>query len=919
MRSDATARTAALAADPLGDVESDEPIGRGRWRLVRSRSRSAENLAELLRARADVELAEPNFAVRLMGTPDDLSAPLWALQNTGQRLENGDTGTPGVDLDAPHAWDITAGSRRIVIATIDTGVMQTHQDLAANLWTAPRAFSVTIGGMTVSCAAGTHGFNAITRTCDPADDNGHGTHVAGSIGAVGNNASGVVGINWATSIMALKFMDETGNGYISDAINVIEFALQAKQAFAATGDADIRILNNSWSGGGFSQAFQDEIAKAAAAGMLFVASAGNTGVNHEVTPVYPSDYSGANVLSVAATDYRDELGAFSDYGASHVHVAAPGVLIYSTSLSTTDPKGGYGTRSGTSMAAAYTSGVAALVLAHCEYSVGALREALISSAVPVSSVSARTQSGRRINAAAAVRSCDGTAGSGDIVIHAVDTLAADRHGNWKLGPEAGAADGQALFTPDAGWSSTGAPLAQPTDYVDVRFSAQANVPYRVWLRLKAGGDSKWNDSVWVQFSDARTNGSPAYALNSTSGIAVNLENCSGCGVAGWGWQDGAYWLAHAPVTFGSAGTQTLRIQTREDGVAIDQIVLSPSTWLSSPPGQVMNDSTIVARAGGSTGSGTSTGPSTTSGTSSPFSGSPAALPGTVQAEDFDNGAEGVAYHDTDPANNGGVYRSAGVDLEPSAGGGFDVGWVASGEWLAYTVNVLASGVYTAQFRVAAYGTGGTFHLEVDGANVTGAISVPDTGWWQNWVVLTRSVTLTSGVHVARLVMDTATAGTVGNFDWFAITSGTTATSLPGRVLATSFDEGGEGVAYHDDSSGNSGGGLRNTDVDIEASSEGGYNVGWIGAGEWLRFTVNVASAGSYVLRLRVASPDGGGTMHVNAGSTPLTGSVAVPRTGGWQTWTTVTVPVNLAAGTQSLTTVFDSGGFNLRYLDVAAP
>jgi hypothetical protein len=160
---------------------------------------------------------------------------------------------------------------------------------------------------------------------------------------------------------------------------------------------------------------------------------------------------------------------------------------------------------------------------------------------------------------------------------------------------------------------------------------------------------------------------------------------------------------------------------------------------------------------------------------------------------------------------------------------------------------------------------------------------------------------------------------VGNFDWFAIVPASSAISLPGRIAATSFDEGGEGVAYHDDSMGNSGGALRTTDVDIEACAEGGYNVGWIGAGEWLRYTVDVTAAGTYQVRLRVASPGGGGTLHVASGSTSVSGSIAVPATGGWQSWTTVSVPVTLAAGRQPLTLVFDSGGYNVEYVDVVAP
>lgn len=905
--------TAATLDELAADVDVEEPVGRDGWRLVRSRSRRIEELVALLGARDDVAAIEPNYAVRVMGVPDDYAAPLWALQNTGQRLENGETGTPGADLDAVRAWDVTQGSRRIVIATIDTGVMATHRDLAPNLWVAPRSFTVIISGQSITCPAGSVGFNVIARTCDPADDNGHGTHVAGSLGAVGNNGAGVVGVNWTTSIMALKFMDATGNGYLSDAMNAIEFALQARQAFAATGDADIRVLNNSWSGGGYSQAMSDTIARAASAGMLFVVSAGNTGTNHEVTPVYPADYSGANVLTVAATDYRDQIWSSSDFGTSHVHVAAPGVLISSTAWSAADPAGAYGTQSGTSMATAYASGVAALVLAHCPYSVGTLRDALIRTAEPIQGLQTRVASGGRLDAAAAVRSCDAAPASArDIVLRAAEIPAARRHGAWTLRTDSTAAGGAAVGTSDLGWAATSQPLAQPVDYVDVPFTPEPGIPYRVWLRLKATADSKWNDSVWLQFSDARVDGAPAYGINTTAGLAINLEPCANCGVSGWGWQDGAYWLARPAVVFGSTGTQTLRVQSREDGVTVDQIVISAATWLSTSPGQPAGDSTILTAPGPGT-SGASPPAST------PYGGSATALPGTVQAEQFDLGADGVAYHDADPINSGGAFRSTGVDIEATAGGGYNVGWVAAGEWLAYSVDIPSAGTYTAQFRVASYGAGGRFHLDANGVNVTGPLTVPDTGWWQSWTVVSAPVTLRAGAQVLRLVMDSVSGGAVGNFDWFAIASvGAAGTSLPGRLAATGFDAGGEGTAYHDDSAGNAGGALRSTDVDIEACAEGGYNVGWIGAGEWLRYTVRVAASGSYAVTLRVASPEGGGSLRVLADQAAVTGPVPVPRTGGWQAWTDVTVPVSLTAGTQTLRVVFDTGGFNLRHIDVAS-
>ena len=146
-------------------------------------------------------------------------------------------------------------------------------------------------------------------------------------------------------------------------------------------------------------------------------------------------------------------------------------------------------------------------------------------------------------------------------------------------------------------SNTNAPLATPSQYFDVTFSAPAGTPYTIWLRLQAQNNNKFNDSVWAQFSDARVNGNAVYPINSTSGLLVNLATTStATSLSGWGWQNTAYWLSQpVTVTFASSGTHTLRIQIREDGVQLDQIVLSPSTYLSSSPGSLTNDSTIVPK------------------------------------------------------------------------------------------------------------------------------------------------------------------------------------------------------------------------------------------------------------------------------------------------------------------------------------
>ena len=325
----------------------------------------------------------------------------------------------------------------------------------------------------------------------------------------------------------------------------------------------------------------------------------------------------------------------------------------------------------------------------------------------------------------------------------------------------------------------------------------------------------------------------------------------------------------------------------------------------------------------------------------PFRGTPPNLPAElVQFEDFDGGGSGIAYNDVSAGNTGGVYRTTDVDIQATtdAGGGYNIGWVSAGEWLNYTVNVATAGTYDVDVRLASTAAGGTFHIEVDGVDKTGRLTVPNTRGWQTWATIRKSgITLNAGIQVWRIVMDTnSTTTSVGNFNYFKIAPSVPSTPyggmalvLPNVIQVENFDDGGAGRAYADMSAGNSGGKYRTTEnVDIESTNDGGsggFDVGWVAAGEWLNYTVDVASAGNYDIEVRVASAGAGGTFHIEVNGVDKTGPLTVPNTGGWQTWTTIRPPtVALSAGPQVWRVVMDNSGStgavgNFNYINVTGP
>ena len=334
----------------------------------------------LFSAADGVLFAEADYTLGVQAIPNDPSfGSNWGLNNTGQT-----GGTADADIDAPEAWDTARGTGQHIVAVIDTGVLHTHPDLAANIW---RNAGEIAGDGIDNDANGyvddLHGYDFVNNDGNPTDDNGHGTHVAGTIGAVGNNGIGTSGVAWTTKIMALKFLGASGSGSTSGAVSAIYYAV----------DNGATILNNSWGGGGYSQTLYDAIAYAQASGVIFVAAAGNAASDNDTVANYPSNYAVANVVAVASTTATDGLSSFSNYGANTVALGAPGSSIYSTYLNN-----GYATLSGTSMATPHVAGALAVYWdANPNATAAQVIQRLKDTVDPIAALTGRTSTGGRLN------------------------------------------------------------------------------------------------------------------------------------------------------------------------------------------------------------------------------------------------------------------------------------------------------------------------------------------------------------------------------------------------------------------------------------------------------------------------------------------------------------------------------------------
>jgi subtilisin family serine protease len=356
-------------------------------------ARTAE-VMKRLQADPDVEYVEPNYRVKAQAAPNDTYySTLWGMEK----------------IAAPTAWNRTTGSQSVVVAVIDTGIDYTHPDLTANLWVNPSPGYDSDHDGTIDVTNDLYGYNAIANDgspADPRDMNGHGSHVAGTIGAVGNNGVGVAGVNWNVRIMACRFLDASGSGSDADAIDCMQYISDQK-------DRGVNIIatNNSWGGGGYSQALFDAIEYHQDQGILFIAAAGNSSNDNAIFPFYPAGYSLPNVISVAATDSADALAGFSNYGKTNVMVAGPGVDIVSargnntvmcnhgTLVPANDPNAQYCAVSGTSMATPHVVGLAALLKAdNTSRDWKTIRNLILAGGDDMAGLRDITVTGKRINA-----------------------------------------------------------------------------------------------------------------------------------------------------------------------------------------------------------------------------------------------------------------------------------------------------------------------------------------------------------------------------------------------------------------------------------------------------------------------------------------------------------------------------------------
>ncbi|RUO27030.1 peptidase S8 [Aliidiomarina minuta] len=479
--------------DALGRDLSLRNVANGRINKIRvANAQHRDRVMKRLSQHPLVQVAEPNYIISINNTHTEfnpLSIPndpafgdMWALQNTGQQ-----GGTAGADISAVPAWDITTGSQDIVIGVIDTGVDYTHPDLAANMWLNPNEICDSgVDDSGTGVIDDCYGYSAITGYGDPMDGNGHGTHVAGTIGAVGNNELGVVGVNWNVQMVACQFLDADGFGSTAGAIECVDYFTNLKLNHGV----NIVASNNSWGGGAYSEALEMAISDGIDAGIMFVAASGNDGTDSDVIPSYPASYDLDGIVAVANTTRTDAMSGTSTYGLESVDLGAPGTQILSTYLNE-----GYATASGTSMASPHVAGVAGLIWSISpQLSITEVKQIMMDSGDPLSALAGRTVSGNRLNAYQALIDADPDPGFRLSLSPMAQEIEAGSYAEYSLevgslADWSGEVELTASVSPelDVELSST---TAEPGDEVTVTVYTEANTAWGEYSVVISGTDAE---------------------------------------------------------------------------------------------------------------------------------------------------------------------------------------------------------------------------------------------------------------------------------------------------------------------------------------------------------------------------------------------------------------------------------------------
>lgn len=476
-----------------GLVVVEPPVANLRAQSDDVRAAALKKRIQDLMATGRFEYVEPNLIFHKTAEPADTAfqdGRLWGLRNIGQ---NG--GLPGADITVTNAWDFTTGSTNVIVAIVDSGIRYTHQDLAANMWiNADEIPGNNIDDDNDGYVDNIYGADPANGDGDPMDIDGHGTHVAGTVGAVANNTGAHVGVAWNVRLMAIKIGVDGGGLTLNAIIQGIDFA-------ARNG---AKIMNHSYGGYGFSRAQYDVMAASGSQNILHVCAAGNDRNNNDINLFYPSSYDLQSIIAVAALDRNDLLANFSSYGQTTVDLGAPGVEIFSTWI---DSDTSYNTIQGTSMASPHVAGVAALMASYnTNITIAQFRSQMLDNTTPIQSLAGRTVTGGRVNAFKAVtQGVDGIleinvapASGSQIGAGRTETISVTITDG--LTVTNATVEGRIFGMPPTVFKNDGvAPDMVANDHI---YTAQLNVPSstnRLSMELRAGAPGKSNAVVNVDY------------------------------------------------------------------------------------------------------------------------------------------------------------------------------------------------------------------------------------------------------------------------------------------------------------------------------------------------------------------------------------------------------------------------------------